>query len=128
MIAVQPLAPRVAGGAARRRGAALGRRVQRWRPGIGRCQLTGTPHVRRSLQARPAGENRWRDPAPWPSGKAADCKSAIRRFDSDRRLWSIPSDPSCSIEKKTPTYPTVRIAVGVSRFRRIGTGWGRARR
>ncbi len=25
-------------------------------------------------------------PAPWPSGKAADCKSAIRRFDSDRRL------------------------------------------
>ena len=24
--------------------------------------------------------------APWPSGKAADCKSATRRFDSDRRL------------------------------------------
>ena len=28
----------------------------------------------------------FRASAPWPSGKAADCKSAIRRFDSDRRL------------------------------------------
>ena len=28
------------------------------------------------------------DVAPWPSGKAADCKSAIRRFDSDRRLFA----------------------------------------
>ena len=29
--------------------------------------------------------------APWPSGKAADCKSAIRRFDSDRRLCGTTS-------------------------------------
>ncbi len=27
-----------------------------------------------------------RDQAPSPSGKALDCKSGIRRFDSDRRL------------------------------------------
>jgi hypothetical protein len=27
--------------------------------------------------------------APWPSGKAGDCKSPIRQFDSDRCLWGM---------------------------------------
>jgi hypothetical protein len=45
------------------------------------------------LNALPAADN-LRVPAPWPSGKAADCKSAIRRFDSDRRL-SV-SDSACA--------------------------------
>lgn len=34
-------------------------------------------------------------PAPWPSGKAADCKSAIRRFDSDRRLCGVLERAPC---------------------------------
>jgi signal transduction histidine kinase len=34
--------------------------------------------------------------APWPSGKAADCKSATRRFDSDRRLSCSATNPAVS--------------------------------
>ena len=43
----------------------------------------------------PKSKGNLRSPAPWPSGKAADCKSAIRRFDSDRRLYTAAA--SCSL-------------------------------